>query len=108
MSADAALWLAVVVGSLVALATKLVGHLVPEHWLAEPRVARTASLVTVALLAALVAIQTFAAGDSLTIDARLPALAVAALALALRAPFLLVIVLAAGTAAFVRALGWLT
>lgn len=107
MSPDLALWLAVVVGSLVVLGTKLVGHLVPEHWLAEPRVARTAALVTVALLAALVAIQTFASGTSLTVDARLPAILVAAVALALRAPFLLVIVLAAATAAFVRALGWL-
>ena len=104
---DLALWLAVVVGGLAVLATKVVGHLVPEHWLAEPRVARTAGLVTVALLAALVAIQTFASGEALTVDARLPAIAVAAVALALRAPFLLVIVLAAGTAALVRGLGWL-
>jgi len=107
VSPDLMLWIAIVVGGLAVYAIKLVGHLLPEHWLAEPRVARTAALVTVALLAALVAIQTFASGQGLTVDARLPALVVAAVALVLRAPFLLVVVLGAGTAALVRALGWM-
>ncbi|CAM5793247.1 AzlD domain-containing protein [Cellulomonas persica] len=100
-----ATWVAVVVASAVVFAIKLVGHLVPEHWLAEPRVARTASLVTVALLSALVAVQAVAQGGDLVVDARLPALAVAAVALALRAPFVVVVVLAALTAALLRALG---
>ncbi|UJP38708.1 AzlD domain-containing protein [Cellulomonas palmilytica] len=98
-------WVAVLVGAAVVFAIKLVGHLVPEHWLAEPRVARTASLVTVALLSALVAVQAVAQGQALVADARLPALAVAAVALALRAPFVVVVVLAAATAAGLRALG---
>lgn len=98
-------WVAVLVGAAVVFAIKLVGHLVPEHWLAEPRVARTASLVTVALLSALVAVQAVAQGQALVADARLPALAVAAVALALRAPFVVVVVLAAATAALLRALG---
>ncbi|AEE45680.1 AzlD domain-containing protein [Cellulomonas fimi] len=102
---DAALWVAVVGAGLVCLGIKLVGHLVPEHWLAQPRVARTAALVTVALLSALVAVQAATSGRDLVVDARLPALAVAAVALALRAPFVLVVVLAAGTAALLRALG---
>lgn len=100
------LWVAVVLASLLCLALKLAGHLLPEHWLAEPRVARTAATVTVAMLAALVAIQTFAAGATVGLDARVPALVVAAVALALRAPFVLVVVLAAATAAGLRALGW--
>nr|WP_241744313.1 AzlD domain-containing protein [Cellulosimicrobium arenosum] len=87
-------------------ALKLAGHLLPEHWLADERVSRTAALVTAALLAALVAVQTVATGQTLVVDARLPALAVAALALALRAPFLVVVVLAAATAAGLRLLGW--
>ena len=100
-----ATWVAVVVASAVVFAIKLVGHLEPEHWLAEPRIARTASLVTVALLSALVAVQAVAQGGDLVVDARLPALAVAAVALALRAPFVVVVVLAALTAALLRALG---
>ncbi|GII99413.1 branched-subunit amino acid transport protein AzlD [Sediminihabitans luteus] len=103
---DAALWVTVVVASLVSLAIKLVGQYAPEHWASSPRVVRTATLVTAALLAALVVVQTVDGGRSISVDARLPALAVAALALALRAPFLVVVVLAAATAAGLRALGW--
>ncbi|MFS0703517.1 AzlD domain-containing protein [Cellulomonas sp. 179-A 9B4 NHS] len=100
-----ALWLAVLLSSAACLALKLAGHLLPRHWLAEPRVARTAALVTVALLAALVAVQTATAGGRLVLDARVPALAVAAVALALRAPFVVVVLLAAATAAGLRLLG---
>lgn len=97
-------WLAILAASAVCFALKLVGHLVPEHWLARPRVARTAALVTIALLAALVAVQTMTDGQRIVVDARLPALVVAAGALALRAPFIVVVVAAAATAAVIRAL----
>lgn len=99
------LWSAVLLAALACLAIKLAGHVLPEHWLAQPRVARVAALVTVALLSALVAVQTAASGDRVVVDARLPALAVAAVALALRAPFVVVVVLAAATAAGLRLLG---
>jgi len=99
-------WVVVLAASAVCFALKLAGHLVPEHWLADERVARTASLVTAALLAALVTVQTVGAGQAVVVDARLPALAVAAVALALRAPFIVVVLLAAATAAGLRALGW--
>lgn len=100
------LWVTVLVASLASLALKLAGHLVPEHWLATDRVQRTSTLVTVALLASLVVVQTFTDGQQLTVDARVPALAVAAVALALRAPFVVVVILGAATAAGLRALGW--
>ncbi len=102
----AVLWATVLVASLACFALKLAGHLIPEHWLAAERVQRTSTLVTVALLVSLVVVQTFADGQAVVVDARVPALAVAALALALRAPFILVVVLAAATAAGLRALGW--
>ena len=51
------------------------------------------------------AVQTVGDGQGITHDARLPALGVAAVALALRAPFLVVVILAAATAAGLRALG---
>ena len=98
-------WLAILAASAVCFALKLLGHLVPEHWLADARVARTAALVTVALLAALVGVQTLTDGHRIVLDARVPALLVAAGALALRAPFIVVVVAAAGTAAVLRALG---
>ena len=62
------------------------------------------ALLAPALLAALVAINTFADGRSLTIDARVLGVGVAAIAIWRRAPVLLVIVLAAGTTALARAL----
>ncbi|MEG3614903.1 MULTISPECIES: AzlD domain-containing protein [Isoptericola] len=100
------LWATVLVASVASFALKLAGHLVPQHWLATDRVQRTSGLVTVALLVALVVVQTFATGPALTVDARVPALAAAAAALALRAPFVVVIVVAAAVAAGLRALGW--
>ncbi|WP_456825297.1 AzlD domain-containing protein [Cellulomonas sp. P5_E12] len=102
---SAVTWVALLVASAVCFALKLAGHLVPKHWLAEPRVARTAALVTVALLSALVAVQAATRGNEIVLDARLPALVVAAVALVLRAPFVVVVLLAAVTAAILRALG---
>ncbi|WP_225754108.1 AzlD domain-containing protein [Actinotalea sp. Marseille-Q4924] len=104
MTPYVATWVAVLAASAVCFATKLAGHRVPQHWLAEPRVARVASLVTVALLGALVAVQAFTTGREVGVDARAVALGVAAVALALRAPFVVVVVLAAVVAATLRAL----
>ena len=66
--------------------------------------ARIVNLLTVALLAALISLQTFAAGQQLVLDARVPAVLVAAVLFALRVPFLVVIVAAAAVAAGIRAL----
>jgi branched-subunit amino acid transport protein len=99
-------WVAVVVTAVGCYALKLTGLIVPRGVLDNPRVRRFAELVPIALLAALVAVQTFAAGQSLTLEpARLAGLGAAVAALLLRAPFLVVIVVAAGTAAALRALG---
>jgi hypothetical protein len=62
------------------------------------------ALLAPALLAALVATSTVSTGQQLTLDARVAGVAVAAVALLLRAPVLLVVVLAAATAAVVRLL----
>ena len=63
-----------------------------------------AALLPVALLSALAAVQTFAVGTRLVVDARLAGVAAAVLALLFRAPFLVVVFVAAATAAAVRAL----
>jgi hypothetical protein len=60
--------------------------------------------MTPALLAALIAVQTFADGKSLVIDARAVGLAVGAIAVWRKAPFVVVIVLSAGATALIRAL----
>jgi uncharacterized membrane protein len=101
------LWTAVLVASALAFGLKLLGYVVPARWLEGPRTSRVTSALPIALLSALVAVQTLTdPSGSLVVDARLVAVAVACVALALRAPFLLVVVLAAATAAFLRALGW--
>src|SRR5690606_16911162 len=100
------MWTAILLGGIAVVGLKLVGYLVPKEWLERPRPARITDLLTVALLAALVAVQTIGDGMALRVDARLPAVAVAALLLWRRAPFLVVVVAAAGTAALLRWLGW--
>jgi branched chain amino acid efflux pump len=100
------IWAAVLVTAAGCYALKITGLIMPRGVLGNPRVRRFAELVPIALLAALVAVQTFAAGQSLAIDpARLAGLGAAVVALVLRAPFLVVIVVAAGAAAGLRALG---
>jgi hypothetical protein len=97
----------VLIACVAAYVLKLLGYLVPERVLDHPAVVRVSALLPVALLAGLVAVQTVGGPDgTLVLDARLAGLAVAAVALLLRAPFLVVIVLAAAAAALLRALGW--
>jgi branched-subunit amino acid transport protein len=64
---------------------------------------RIIALLAPALLAALVVVDTFADGKSLVVDARAAGLAAAGIAVALRAPIIVVILLAAAVTAVVRA-----
>lgn len=86
----------------VAFATKFLGYAIPARYLQNPRMAHIAACMTVALLASLTVMNTLADGQALALDARLAALAVAAIALLLRAPFLLVVVLGAVVSAVLR------
>ena len=96
------LWFAILASAAITYLTKLSGYAVPARWLANARMTRVAASITVALLSALTVMNTFAAGSALVLDARLAALAVAALALWARLPFLLVVVLGAAAAGAVR------
>ena len=95
-------WAAVLATAAGCYLLKLAGLLVPERWLDGAVVSRVLALMPVALLAALAAVQAIAAGDHLRPDARLAGVAVAAVALLLRAPFIVVVALAALTAALIR------
>ncbi|MFN8076954.1 MAG: AzlD domain-containing protein [Kineosporiaceae bacterium] len=100
-------WTAVLLASAAVFGIKLAGHLAPRGLLDRPVVARAFALTTVALLASLVAVQTLAGGEGgrhVVLDARVAGLAVAAVAVARRAPFLLVVLLAAAVTAGVRLL----
>jgi branched-subunit amino acid transport protein len=65
-----------------------------------------ADLVPAALLAALVATQTFVSGTTLVLDARAAGVGAAALAVMAKAPFLLVVLIGAAVTAVVRLVGW--
>ena len=89
----------------VSYALKAVGPLVAGGRELSPQVRRTLDLVPVPLLAALILVQTLGDPHRLVIDARLPAVGVAAALVWRRAPFLVVVLAAAVTAALLRAVG---
>ncbi len=97
-------WTAIVILAVGVYAMKAAGPVLfagrslPERW------EGVATMVAVPLLAALVVTQTVTAGHHFVLDARLPALVVAAGAVALRFPFLVVVLLGGGTCALLRLL----
>ena len=97
-------WFAIVAAGLLAWGIKYAGHSVPESWLEKPRVHRIAGYVTIALLSALTAVQAFTTKGGIAVDSRVVALAVAAVLLWRRAPFIVVVVLASATTAVLRQL----
>lgn len=99
------IWMAVIAGSLGCYVEKLIGFLLPASVLERVSIRRITGLLPVALLSALVAVQTFAVGQTLEIDARLAGVLAAVVALVLRAPFLVVVLVAAITAALLRSTG---
>jgi branched-subunit amino acid transport protein len=101
---DGVLWTLVVGASLGCYLLKLAGLSVPAGWVEQPWVARVVDFVPAALLAALVAVQVSTSDQRLVVDGRLVGLGVAALALALRAPFIVVLVLAGAAGAGVHLL----
>ena len=99
------LWWVVIGASLAVFALKLAGYLVPQRLVEGPLLSRIAAIVTVALLASLVVSQTLQGPGGVVIDARIPALVIAAVLLWFRAPFIVVIIGAAATAAGLRFFG---
>jgi len=98
------IWVAVLVAGVGCYLLKLGGLSVPRSALDRPVVERVADLLPVALLSALIGVQVFADGQELTVDARLLGLGAAVVALLLRAPFIVVVLVAAVTAAVARML----
>ena len=97
--------LSVIIASLAVYSWKLLGYLIPERFITD-KFKDFAERVTVALLAAMVMIQGFTTQGEVVVDARLPALAVAALMLWLRAPYILVVIAGAAVAGVLRLLGF--
>ena len=99
------MWIAVIGTSAIAFGLKYFGHSIPEKYLTNPRALRINTLIPIALLSALVAVQTFGVKSVLVIDQRVAGMAVAVIALALKAPFPVVVIGSAAASALVFHLG---
>lgn len=97
-------WLPIAAVVIGCFALKLAGTSLPPRIVSEPRVAAMAALVPIALFAAVIALQTVAGDRAYAVDARLAGLAVAVVAVWAKAPFVVVVIGAAATAAIVRAI----
>jgi uncharacterized membrane protein len=98
------IWSAILGASVIAFACKYIGQSIPQSLLSHPRVAKVADLIPTALLAGLVAVQTFANRMELVIDQRAVGVVVAAIALYLRANFLVMLIAATTTSALIHQL----
>jgi hypothetical protein len=94
-------WIATLGTSAIAFALKYSGHSVPERWLSHPKIQRVNALIPIALLSALVSVQSFTDKTALVIDQRIVGLSVAITALLLKAPFPIVVLSAAVSSAIV-------
>jgi branched-subunit amino acid transport protein len=97
-------WAALLALAAGAYALKAIGPLAIGDRELAPPVARVLGLLAVPLLAAMIVVQTLGHGQELVLDARLPALAAAALCVWRRAPFLVTVLVAAAVAAGLRTL----
>jgi branched-subunit amino acid transport protein len=93
------IWIATLVTSFICFVLKLLGYSLPESILNKPIVQRINSLIPIALLSALVAVQTFGIEKSVQIDHRLAGVVVAGIALRFKASFPVMMLLAAMTSA---------
>jgi branched chain amino acid efflux pump len=97
-------WLVVMLVGVATIAIKSIGPVLLGGRELPPRIASLIGLLAPALLAALVAINTFGAGRSLVLDERVLGVAAAGVAIWRKAPVLLVVVIAATVTAVTRAI----
>tara|TARA_B110000259_G_scaffold139358_1_gene156920 strand:+ start:525 stop:824 length:300 start_codon:yes stop_codon:yes gene_type:complete len=95
----------VIFASLAVYSWKILGFLIPDRLIGE-RGKLIAERMTVSLLAALVVLQGFSSQSALVLDARAVALVVAGALLAMRVPYIFVVLAGAVVAAGVRFLGF--
>lgn len=105
MSAISTLWLGVIGTSIAAFSFKFIGHSMPDRLMEHPKVLRVNILIPIALLSALVAVQTFTEKTKLTFDHRVLGVGVAFIALLLKAPFPVVVLSAAISSAVLYRMG---
>ena len=95
------MWIGVLGTSAIAFFLKFMGHSITEKYLTNPRMLRINALIPIALLSALVGVQTLTEKGKWVIDQRLAGVIVALIALRLKAPYFVVVVSAALTSALI-------
>jgi hypothetical protein len=96
-----ALWIVVIGASIALFALRYSGYLIPEKYLTNPRVLRINTLIPIVLMSAMVGVQSVTEKGALVIDQRLAGIAVAVVALMLKAPYFVVMISAALTSALI-------
>lgn len=96
-------WVIVIVVGLATITIKALGPMLLGGKPLPPRITVLIALLAPALLAAFVAVNTFADDGRLVLDARVPGVLAAAAAIKLKAPVLVVVVVAAVVTATIRA-----
>jgi uncharacterized membrane protein len=96
-------WWIVLLSGVGCLLLKYAGYAMPQQWFAHPRMRDAIALMPVALLSALIVVEAIASGRHYDVNAaRLAGVAVGAVAVWRRAPFIVVVVVAAATAGLLR------
>ena len=95
------MWIATIATSIICFVLKYLGYSLPDSLLNRPVIQRINSLIPIALLSALVAVQTLGDGRSVHVDQRLVGVFVAGVALRFKASFPVMMLLAAIASALV-------
>jgi branched-subunit amino acid transport protein len=98
-------WYWILLGALGCYLLKAVGLYLPPSWFASEPVRRITDALPIAVLVSLAVSGTFAAGPHLVLDHRAAGLLAAVVAVALRAPFVVVVLAAALAGAAAAGLG---
>lgn len=96
----------VLIGSLIAFGLKFAGFLVPRSILENDLFKKIIPILPIGMLSGLIAVQVLATKQEIVLDGRLIGFGVGIIALLFRAPFIVVVLLAATVTALGRAKGF--
>ncbi|MEU7476999.1 AzlD domain-containing protein [Lentzea sp. NPDC042327] len=99
-----AVWWVVVVLGVITVVIKAAGPVALGNWTPSDKAKRVLALVSPVVLSALIAVQVFTSGQHFQLDERAAGLGAALVALLLKAPLLVVVLVAVAATAVTRAL----
>ncbi len=96
----------VIIASLIAFALKFAGFLVPRAILEHDLFKKIIPVLPIGMLSGLIAVQVLAAKQEIVFDGRIAGILAGMIALVFRAPFIVVVIVAAAVTAIGRAKGF--